>query len=159
MPSGSVVGSSTTSRPSRTRALIVMEASVALDLPPNKRLHVPRARLEQSAGAARRRRARPPAGQPAPRRRPGRADGNLLLAIAHLAGVEIEQVEGHEDSTVGRVPRSGPGLFLVPASCSDAPEIRAVRDQPAQGRAITPRANIRAHNDMWWELECRWPGG
>jgi hypothetical protein len=32
------VGSSTTSRPSRTRALIVMEGNVTLAQPPNKRL-------------------------------------------------------------------------------------------------------------------------
>jgi hypothetical protein len=38
VPSGSVVGSSTTSRPARTRALIVILRSVALDRLPNNRV-------------------------------------------------------------------------------------------------------------------------
>jgi len=38
-PSGKSVGSSSTRRPARTRALIVMSRSVALEEPPNKALH------------------------------------------------------------------------------------------------------------------------
>jgi hypothetical protein len=41
------VGSSTTSRPSRTRALIVMEGNVTLAQPPNKRLVAGRLRLKR----------------------------------------------------------------------------------------------------------------
>ena len=40
VPSGREVGSSTRSLPSRTRAVIVMQESVALGGPPNKRLHL-----------------------------------------------------------------------------------------------------------------------
>ena len=51
-----------------------------------------RARPQQPAGAARRRRARPPEGQPPPRRRSkDEPTANLLLAIGHIAGVEIDK--------------------------------------------------------------------